>query len=39
MEAGGHRAAGYARELYLACPADAPDDWVTELQTPIAAKS
>jgi DNA-binding transcriptional MerR regulator len=36
IDAGGHRAVGYARELYLDCPADAPDRWVTELQTPIA---
>ncbi len=36
MEAGGHRAAGYARELYLECPADEPDAWVTELQVPLA---
>jgi DNA-binding transcriptional MerR regulator len=39
LDAGGHEAIGYARELYLDCPDDAPDAWVTELQTPIAAKS
>ncbi|THJ75443.1 MerR family transcriptional regulator [Candidatus Frankia alpina] len=30
-----HRAVGYARELYLSCPPDAPELWVTELQEPI----
>ncbi|MGZ9929110.1 MerR family transcriptional regulator [Streptomyces sp. NC-S4] len=34
----GHRSAGYARELTLACPED-PDQWVTELQEPLAATS
>ncbi|MFE9480359.1 MerR family transcriptional regulator [Streptomyces spororaveus] len=32
----GHRSAGYARELTLACPED-PAQWVTELQEPLAA--
>ncbi|WP_261560423.1 MerR family transcriptional regulator [Frankia tisae] len=31
----GHRAVGYARELYLSCPPGAPELWVTELQEPI----
>jgi len=35
LDAHGHRATGYARELYLDCPPGAPDKWVTELQTPI----
>jgi DNA-binding transcriptional MerR regulator len=34
VEDHGHRAAGYAREIYLACP-DNLDDWVTELQIPL----
>ncbi|MER7821374.1 MerR family transcriptional regulator [Streptomyces sp. NPDC096097] len=36
IDAHGHRSAGYARELTLACPDD-PDQWVTELQEPLAA--
>jgi DNA-binding transcriptional MerR regulator/effector-binding domain-containing protein len=28
----GYRTDGYAREVYLECPLDAPADWVTELQ-------
>ncbi len=35
IDAHGHRSAGYARELTLACPED-PDQWVTELQEPLA---
>ncbi|MFD3520248.1 MerR family transcriptional regulator [Streptomyces sp. NPDC058653] len=35
METGGHRSAGYAREVNLECPAD-KDKWVTELQEPLA---
>ncbi|WP_405618879.1 MerR family transcriptional regulator [Streptomyces sp. NBC_01511] len=35
MDAGGHRSAGYAREVNLECPAD-KDKWVTELQEPLA---
>ncbi|HEY0540081.1 MAG TPA: MerR family transcriptional regulator [Actinoallomurus sp.] len=35
LETNGHRATGYARELYLNCPDGVPDKWVTELQTPI----
>ncbi|WP_261566690.1 MerR family transcriptional regulator [Frankia gtarii] len=35
IDAHGHRAVGYARELYLSCPPDAPELWVTELQEPI----
>jgi DNA-binding transcriptional MerR regulator len=35
LDTHGHRATGYARELYLDCPPDAPDKWVTELQTPV----
>ncbi|MFF4392906.1 MerR family transcriptional regulator [Streptomyces sp. NBC_00853] len=38
IDAHGHRSAGYARELTLACPED-PDQWVTELQEPLAATS
>ncbi|WP_103503380.1 MULTISPECIES: MerR family transcriptional regulator [unclassified Streptomyces] len=34
IDAHGHRAAGYAREVNLECPANR-DDWVTELQTPV----
>ncbi|MEW2139361.1 MerR family transcriptional regulator [Streptomyces sp. NPDC005409] len=34
IDAHGHRSAGYARELTLACPED-PDQWVTELQQPL----
>ncbi|MFD4866117.1 MerR family transcriptional regulator [Streptomyces sp. NPDC058412] len=36
IDAHGHRSAGYARELTLSCPED-PDQWVTELQEPLAA--
>lgn len=35
IDAHGGRSAGYARELTLACPED-PDQWVTELQEPLA---
>ncbi|MFI6081571.1 MerR family transcriptional regulator [Streptomyces sp. NPDC051217] len=35
MDTGGHRSAGYAREVNLECPAD-KDKWVTELQEPLA---
>ncbi|MEU5401645.1 MerR family transcriptional regulator [Streptomyces sp. NPDC005963] len=35
IDAGGHRSAGYAREVSLECPPD-PDQWVTELQEPLA---
>ncbi|MFD3828498.1 MerR family transcriptional regulator [Streptomyces sp. NPDC058621] len=35
IDAHGHRSAGYARELTLACPQDR-DRWVTELQEPLA---
>ncbi|WP_405704393.1 MerR family transcriptional regulator [Streptomyces sp. NBC_00069] len=35
IDANGHRSAGYARELTLACPEDR-DQWVTELQEPLA---
>ncbi|MEU9036102.1 MerR family transcriptional regulator [Streptomyces sp. NPDC048352] len=35
IDANGHRSAGYARELTLACPPDR-DQWVTELQEPLA---
>ncbi|MET9603673.1 MerR family transcriptional regulator [Streptomyces sp. NPDC006512] len=35
IDAHGHRSAGYARELTLACPED-PQGWVTELQEPLA---
>ncbi|MFE5807869.1 MerR family transcriptional regulator [Streptomyces sp. NPDC056491] len=38
IDAHGHRSAGYARELSLACPED-PQQWVTELQEPLAATS
>ncbi|MEU6315481.1 MerR family transcriptional regulator [Streptomyces sp. NPDC047014] len=34
IDAHGHRSAGYARELTLACPED-PAQWVTELQEPL----
>ncbi|MCQ6553502.1 MerR family transcriptional regulator [Streptomyces sp. C10-9-1] len=34
-EAGGHRTAGYAREVYLECPPDR-EGWVTEIQQPLA---
>ncbi|MEU9718321.1 MerR family transcriptional regulator [Streptomyces sp. NPDC047976] len=36
IDASGHRSAGYARELTLACPED-PQGWVTELQEPLAS--
>ncbi|MEU3725489.1 MerR family transcriptional regulator [Streptomyces sp. NPDC031705] len=36
IDANGHRSAGYARELTLACPPDR-DQWVTELQEPLAS--
>ncbi|MBH5338175.1 MerR family transcriptional regulator [Streptomyces pactum] len=36
IDAGGHRAAGYPREVTLAAPED-PAGWVTELQQPLAA--
>ncbi|UYQ61719.1 MerR family transcriptional regulator [Streptomyces peucetius] len=35
IDAGGHSSAGYAREVYLECPAD-KEKWVTELQVPLA---
>lgn len=35
IDAGGHRSAGYAREVNLECPADR-EKWVTELQEPLA---
>ncbi|MET7621683.1 MerR family transcriptional regulator [Streptomyces sp. NPDC005408] len=35
IDAGGHRSAGYAREVSLECPADR-ENWVTELQEPLA---
>ncbi|MFB6810118.1 MerR family transcriptional regulator [Streptomyces sp. NPDC056387] len=35
IDGNGHRSAGYARELALACPEDR-DQWVTELQEPLA---
>lgn len=35
IDAHGHRSAGYARELTLACPEDR-DGWVTELREPLA---
>ncbi|MFD8635820.1 GyrI-like domain-containing protein, partial [Streptomyces sp. NPDC059656] len=35
IDAHGHRSAGYARELTLACPED-KEQWVTELQEPLA---
>ncbi|WP_050779536.1 GyrI-like domain-containing protein [Streptomyces sp. C] len=37
IDAHGHRSAGYARELTLACPED-PREWVTELQEPLASQ-
>jgi DNA-binding transcriptional MerR regulator len=35
IDAHGYTSAGYMREVYLDCPGDAPDRWVTELQMPI----
>jgi DNA-binding transcriptional MerR regulator len=35
IDAHGYTCAGYVREVYLDCPADAPDEWVTELQMTI----
>jgi DNA-binding transcriptional MerR regulator len=35
VDANGYRPVGLPRELYLACPPDAPKEWVTELQEPI----
>ncbi len=35
IDSHGYRAVGYPRELYLACPPEAPGRWVTELQEPI----
>ncbi len=35
IDANGFRSAGYNRELYIAV-GDNPDDWVTELQEPLA---
>lgn len=35
IDAGGHRSAGYPREVYLECPPDTAA-WVTELQEPLA---
>ena len=35
IDAHGYTSAGYVREVYLDCPADAPDEWVTELQMTI----
>ncbi|WP_327684656.1 MerR family transcriptional regulator [Streptomyces sp. NBC_00467] len=36
IEAGGHISAGYAREVSLECPPGDFDQWVTELQEPLA---
>lgn len=36
IDAGGHRSAGYAVEVYHECPPD-KEKWVTELQEPLAA--
>ena len=35
IDGNGHRSTGYAREINLECP-DNRDDWVTELQVPVA---
>lgn len=35
IDAHGYTSAGHVREVYLDCPADAPDQWVTELQMAI----
>jgi DNA-binding transcriptional MerR regulator len=35
IDAHGYRGVGYPRELYLVCPPQAPELWVTELQVPI----
>ncbi|MFD0266481.1 MerR family transcriptional regulator [Streptomyces sp. NPDC127106] len=35
IDGNGHRSGGYPREVTLECPADR-DDWVTELQAPLA---
>jgi DNA-binding transcriptional MerR regulator len=35
IDANGYTTAGYVREVYLDCPADEPDQWVTELQMTI----
>ncbi len=35
IDANGYTSAGYVREVYLDCPAGAPDKWVTELQMTI----
>lgn len=35
IDANGYISAGYVREVYLDCPTDAPDQWVTELQMTI----
>ncbi|MFB8005899.1 MerR family transcriptional regulator [Nocardia sp. NPDC056000] len=37
IDANGYRSTGYPREINLECPAD-QDDWVTELQEPIAKR-
>ncbi|GLY90060.1 MerR family transcriptional regulator [Actinoallomurus iriomotensis] len=38
IDAHGHRAVAYARELYLECPPGSPGRWVTELQAPIESR-
>lgn len=35
IDANGYTSAGYVREVYLDCPVDAPEQWVTELQMTI----
>ncbi|GLY72395.1 GyrI-like domain-containing protein [Actinoallomurus iriomotensis] len=38
IDAHGHRAVAYARELHLECPPGSPGRWVTELQAPIESR-
>jgi DNA-binding transcriptional MerR regulator len=35
IDTNGHRSTGFAREVYIECPMDRSDDWVTELQDPL----
>jgi effector-binding domain-containing protein len=35
IDANGYTSTGLVREVFLDCPADAPEQWVTELQVPV----
>jgi effector-binding domain-containing protein len=35
IDANGYTSTGLVREVYLDSPADAPEQWITELQVPV----